>query len=91
MAGACSDLKSHCLGSRLSMVLFCSLSFSVSLVTFAPSFLTLNVNIIIWLHGDVRIKMGKEIFQKVSDIQQMLYTGHVLVCCIARSKESRNP
>ena len=71
---------------------FCVLSLSRSLwLLLRLSFLTLNVSIIIWLHGDVRIKMGKEIFQKVPGIQQMLYTGHLLVCCTGRLKESREP
>lgn len=90
MTHACSDSKPRCLGSRLSVVLLCSLSRSLWLLL-RLSFLTLNVSIIIGLHGDVRIKMGKEIFQKVPDIQQMLYTGHLLVCCTGRLKESREP
>ena len=48
------------------------------------SFLTLNISIIIWVHGDLRIEMGEEILQKVSDIEHVLYTDHLLVLFTGR-------
>lgn len=88
---ACT-LKLHCLGQGSPLPLFLSCLFPalplslpslLSRLLLCLNFLTLNINVIM-LHGDVRITVGKEIFQKASDEKQMHDTDHLLVVLTGR-------